>query len=106
MTFRKLFIDHERAAGVEAWVEEEAREQEARFTTISQQMEALKPTREKWYQEFFDRIQTIGYNTDADDKMPIAVADIPVQPPGRDDRVVWKYGIDDETLPESKEPKA
>ena len=64
------------------------------------QVAALSP------QEFFDRIQSIGYNMDADDKMPIAPADIPVQPPGREDRVVWKYGIDDETLPESKEPEA
>ena len=34
-------------------------------------MEALAPTREKWYQEFFDRIKTNGFNLDGDDKMPI-----------------------------------
>jgi hypothetical protein len=96
MTFRKLFIDHEPDPEVGAWIEEETREQEQRFAKIAGQMDDLKPQREKWYQQFFDRIQTIGYNTDADDKMPIPSEDIPVQPPGRDDRVVWKYGIDGE----------
>ena len=42
-------------------------------------MDELKPQRLKWYQQFFDRIQTIGYNMDADDKMPIAAADLPLQ---------------------------
>ena len=98
MTFRKLFIEHERDADTDAWVEEETREQEQRYSTIEQQMEALKPERAKWYQQFFDRIQTVGYNVDADDKAPIPAADIPVQPPGRDDQVVWKYGIDSDDV--------
>ena len=96
MTFRKLFIEHETDPEVGVWIEEETREQEERFAKIAAQMDDLKPQREKWYQRFFDRIQTIGYNTDADDKMQIPAEDIPVQPPGRDDRVVWKYGIDGE----------
>ena len=94
MTFRKLFIDHENDPEVDAWIAEEKAEQEERFEKIAQQMEDLKPTREKWYQQFFDRIQTVGYNTDGDDKMPIAPADIPVQPEGREDQVIWKYGVD------------
>ena len=96
MTFRKLFIDHEREPEVDAWIAEEAREQEARFATIARQMDEMKPTRAKWYQEFFDRIMNRGFNVDADDKMPIPPADIPVQPPEREDRVVWKYGVDGE----------
>jgi hypothetical protein len=94
MTFRKLSIEHDRDAEVEAWIEEETAEQEARFEKIAQQMEDLGPKREQWYQEFFDRIQTIGYNTDGDDKMVIAPEEIPVQPEGRKDRVVWKHGVD------------
>ena len=35
------------------------------------EMDDLAPTREQWYQEFFDRISTIGFNMDADDKMVI-----------------------------------
>lgn len=98
MTFRKLFIEHERDADVEAWVNEETREQEQRYSTIEQQMADLKPERAKWYQQFFDRIQTVGYNVDADDKAPIPAADLPVQPPGREDQVVWKYGIDSDDV--------
>jgi hypothetical protein len=97
MTFRKLFIDHERDPNVDAWVEEETQEQEARYTKIEQEMDDMKPERLKWYQQFFDRIQNVGYNTDADDKMPIAPADLPVQPEGREDQVVWKYGIDSDS---------
>ena len=96
MTFRKLFIEHEKEPEVAAWIEEETLEQEARFETLSEQMDALKPTRNKWYQEFFDRIMNRGFNVDADDKVPIPAAEIPVQPPGREDRVVWKYGVDGE----------
>ena len=78
MTFRKLFIEHEKDQAVDAWIEEEAREQEARFEAIATQMDEMKPVREKYYQEFFDRIQTIGYNMDADDKMQVEPADVAV----------------------------
>lgn len=97
MTFRKLFIDHERDPGVDAWVEEETQEQEQRYSTLEKKMDDLKPQREKWYQQFFDRIQEVGYNVDADDKMQIAPEDLPVQPEGREDQVVWKYGIDSDS---------
>ena len=93
MTFRNLFIDHERDAEVEAWIEEERKEQEARYEKIAKQMDDLSPEREKWYQQFFDRIQKIGYNADADDKVQIAPEDLPLKG-DRKDQVVWKYGID------------
>ena len=62
-------------------------------------MEALAPTREKWYQEFFDRIRTNGFNLDGDDKMPIPDADLPVKTADRKDQVVWKYGVDSDDTP-------
>ena len=93
MTFRNLFIEHERDPETEAWIAEEAREQEARFDRIARQMDELTPRREKWYQQFFDRIQNIGYNADGDDKVKIAAEDLPLQD-GRRDQVVWKYGVD------------
>ncbi|MEH6549265.1 MAG: hypothetical protein V7711_17190 [Pseudomonadales bacterium] len=96
MTFRNLFIEHDRTPEEEAWVEEETAEQELRFDKIVEEMEALAPQREVWYKEFFDRIMNIGFNTDADDKTKIAPADIPVQPEGKKDQVVWKYGVDGE----------
>ncbi len=96
MTFMNLFIKHERSAEEEAWIQEEIVEQEARFAKIEQSMEAIKPQRAKWYREFFDRITTIGFNTDGDMKTVIARDQLPVQPKGREDRVVWKYGVDGE----------
>jgi hypothetical protein len=54
----------------------------------------LKPVRARWYQEFFDRITTTGFNVDGDDKMVISADQIPVQPEGKDDRVIWKHGVD------------
>ncbi len=98
MTFRNLFIDHERDPEVDAWIEEETKEQEERFAKINQQMEDLAPEREKWYQQFHDRCMTIGYNADADDKVKIAPEDIPLKG-DRKDQVVWKYGVDSDPTP-------
>lgn len=100
MTFRKLFIEHERGPEIEAWMEEETREQERRFEQVAQRMDDLKSRREQWYQEFFDRIQTNGYNADGDDKLKIAPEDLPVKG-DREDQVVWKYGVDSDPRRES-----
>lgn len=94
MTFKNLFIEHDLAPEVRQWLEEEIAEQEERFQLIEKEMQDLAPTREKWYQEFFDRIITIGFNVDGDDKMKLSPADLPVKPQGREDRVVWKHGVD------------
>ncbi len=94
MSFKNLFIEHERAPEVEEWLEEEIAEQEQRFAGIEQAMEDLKPTRAKWYAEFLDRVSTIGFNVDGDDKVVIPKEKLPVQPEGREDRVVWKWGVD------------
>ena len=96
MTFKNLFIKHDRTAEEQAWLEEETAEQEARFTAIERRMEELKPQRARWYREFFDRISTIGFNVDGDQKTVIPRDQLPVQPADRDDRVVWKYGVDGE----------
>ena len=96
MSFKNLFIEHDISPEVKAWIEEEAAEQEARYQKIAKEMEDLAPTREKWYQEFFDRITNIGFNTDGDDKMKIDPADLPVKPEGCKDKVTWKYGVDGE----------
>jgi hypothetical protein len=96
MSFKNLFIEHERSPAEEAWLEEEITEQEERFAKIEQSMEDLKPVRATWYQEFFDRISTIGFNVDGDEKRVIPRDQLPVQPQGREDCVVWKYGVDEE----------
>ncbi len=96
MTFKNLFIDHERSKEEEEWVREEIAEQEERFAKIDRQMRDLAPRRAKWYEEFFDRISFRGFNADGDDKVKIKREDLPVKPAGREDRVVWKYGKDTE----------
>jgi len=96
MSFKNLFIKHERSKEEEAWLQEEIDEQEERFLKIEKAMEELEPQRAKWYQDFFDRITTIGFNVDGDDKVKIALDQIPAQPEGRKDKVVWKYGVDTE----------
>ena len=96
MSFKNLFIEHELSPEVKEWIEQEIAEQEERFSKIAQQMEDLGETREKWYQEFFDRITTAGFNEDGDMKVPIKPEDLPVKPEGRKDQVVWKYGVDGE----------
>ncbi|MGK0498915.1 MAG: hypothetical protein ACJAYG_000546 [Oceanicoccus sp.] len=92
MTFMNTKIDHDRTPEAEEWIKEEIVEQETRYQKIYDAMSALKPSREQWYAEFFHRIKTRGFNMDADQKMPIPEADIPVKPEGREDIVVWKYG--------------
>jgi hypothetical protein len=94
MSFKDLFIEHEVPPEVQEWIKGEIEAQEKRFAKIEKEMEDLVPTREKWYQEFFDRITTVGFNVDGDDKVVLSPADLPVKPEGRVDQVVWKYGTD------------
>ena len=96
MSFKDLYIEHERSPEEEAWLEEEIAEQEKRFLAIEKAMEDLAPIREQWYAEFFDRLSTLGFNVDGDDKMIIPRDRLPEKPDGREDRVVWKYGVDEE----------
>jgi len=96
MSFKNLFIEHERSPEEETWLEEEIAEQEERFSQIVKTMEDLEPVRTRWYAEFFDRISTIGFNVDGDDKLVIPRDHLPQKPDGREDRVVWKYGVDEE----------
>ena len=94
MTFKNLFIDHERSREEEDWIREEIAEQEQRFAKIDRQMRDLAPQRAKWYEEFFDRLSLRGFNMDGDQKVKIKREDLPVKPEGREDQVVWKYGKD------------
>jgi len=96
MSFKETFISHDRSPEVTAWIEEERIEQEERFAIIVKQMDAIEPQREKWYQEFLDRISAIGFNQDGDMKVKIAPQDLPVKTEGRSNQVVWKYGVEDE----------
>ncbi len=98
MTFKNLFIEHERSKEEAQWLKEELADQEARFAKIEQQMQELAPTRVKWYAEFFDRIGRNGFNADGDMKVKIKREDLPVKPEGCEDRVLWKHGVDSDGI--------
>ena len=67
MSFKDLFIEHDVPQEVQDWIKGEVEAQEARYSKIEKDMIDLAATREKWYQEFFDRITTTGFNTDGDE---------------------------------------
>lgn len=94
MTFLNKFIEHEVPEEVKEWIKGEIEAQEARFARIDQEMKDLAGQREQWYQEFFDRLTTIGFNMDGDAKIRLSPGDLPVKPAGCEDRVVWKHGVD------------
>lgn len=96
MTFKNLFIEHDRSQQEQDWIDQELAEQELRYTQIEQQLQELETARAKWYEEFFDRISQRGFNADGDQKVKIPRAELPAKPEGREDRVLWKYGVDDE----------
>ena len=82
MGFLYTKIDHKKSAQVQAWIKEETAEQQARYQSIVKEMEAISEQREVWYQEFLQRIQTMGFNVDGDDRVKISPDDIPIRPDG------------------------
>lgn len=96
MTFMNTFIEHERSAEEKKWLEEEVAIQEALYAKIDKEINHdLAAERAGWYEEFFHRITTKGFNADGDMRVKIKPEEIPVKP-NRADKVVWKYGIDGE----------
>lgn len=73
---------------VRAWLKKELKEQQERYRKIVKEMEALAPQREKWIQEFFQRIQTRGFCVHADIRRRIKPEEIP-QRPKRKLRVIY-----------------
>ena len=96
MTFMNTVIEHDLSDEAKAWIEEEKQEQEERFAKIDAEMKALAPKREEWYQDFFLRLVEKGFNHDGDERIKIKPEDLPVKPEGREDIVIWKYGVDEE----------
>jgi hypothetical protein len=68
------------ADAVKAWVQREVREQERRYRRIVAEMEALAPLRERWIEEFYERIQTRGYSVHAGIRRRIRPEEIPPRP--------------------------
>ena len=73
-------IKHKQSKPAKAWIKNELKQQQKRFKKILEHMEEITPKREKWFQEFFDRISTRGQNIDGDTRMVIAKEDLPKKP--------------------------
>lgn len=74
---------------VQAWIDEEARAQLARYRRIAREMAALAPQRERWVKEFFERITgPRGFSVHAGVRRTIPVEELPPRPQ-RPWRVIW-----------------
>ena len=62
------------------WLERNVAEQETRRTTIESSMDDLAPERNRWVDEFFDRIQRWGFNFNGDQRRKIAEEELPAKP--------------------------
>jgi hypothetical protein len=81
-------IKHKVPAAVKAWVKKEIADQRKLYKKIAKQMDDLGPKRAKWYEEFFERIQTRGFNVHFTTRRQIPDEELPKKP-RRKDRVVW-----------------
>ncbi len=69
-----------RSDAAERWLEENLREQEARYHRIARAMDDLSAERDQWIRAFFQRIQTRGFNFDGDQKRKIPKDHLPEKP--------------------------
>ncbi|HJL92936.1 MAG TPA: hypothetical protein QGF04_04050 [Woeseiaceae bacterium] len=88
MSFRNTRIEYKRSEEAAKWLEEEVSEQLQRYKKIVAEMKAMNKERDQWYEDFFSRIQTQGFNTDGDTRVKISDNDLPVKP-GADHKVVY-----------------
>jgi len=77
-------IPSKRSKAAEAWLEREIEEQLRRYRRIEHEMnEVLAKQRDKWIDEFLERIQTRGYNVHFNMLRKIRPQDIPTKPKRR-----------------------
>ncbi|HJP05783.1 MAG: hypothetical protein CL799_02310 [Chromatiales bacterium] len=82
-------IKHTVPAAVKAWIKKEIALQKQLHKKIAREMnETVAPKRAKWYEAFFGRIQTRGFNVHFTDRRQIAAEELPSKP-RRKDKVVW-----------------
>ena len=86
----KPYIKHTVPAATKAWLKKEAVVQKKLHKAIQKEMNVdFAPARAKLYEQFFERIQTRGFNVHFTDRRQIAAAEIPTKPKGRKDKAVW-----------------
>lgn len=77
-----------RSKSSELWLRDSIAGQRVRHQAIAQEMASLEPTRQKWYEDFLQIIQTKGFNVTGDTRRRIPEHEIPKRPK-REDRVIW-----------------
>jgi len=74
-------IKYKRSREAEAWLKKEATEQKARYRKIEhEQHVTLAKKRDKWIDEFLERIQTRGYHVHFNMMRKIKPEEIPTKP--------------------------
>ena len=73
-------IDYEKSAEAEQWIRDESAEQEKRYDEIVREMDELGPERDVWVENFFERIQTRGFNVHFDNRRAIPADELPTRP--------------------------
>ena len=81
-------IPHKIPAAVKAWLKKEVELNKKLHKKIAREIDKLAPIRAKWYENFFERIQTRGYNVHFTDRRQISKNELPKKG-RRKDRVVW-----------------
>jgi anion-transporting ArsA/GET3 family ATPase len=88
MGFLNTRIERELPDEVKKWLEEEIKEQDERYAKIVQEMKDIDPSRDQWYEEFFERLKKYGFNVDGDQRQKLKDEELPVKP-DRDHVVVY-----------------
>ena len=73
-------IHKSRSREVTRWLKQESAEQKRRYQAIVAEQDALAPKRDRWIEQFLERIQTRGYNVHYDQLRKIRPDEIPAKP--------------------------
>ena len=88
-SFSRGPANHEVPSEVESWIAEEDRAQMGHYRRIYQEVAELAPLRDRWVEEFFERITgPRGYSVHAGTRRTIPEDQIPARP-DRPWRLVW-----------------
>ena len=75
------YIEHKRSPAVRRWLRQEVAEQKLRYREIVKRINGdLAPKRERWYQEFLERIQTRGFSVHYNQLRRITADELPKKP--------------------------
>ena len=88
MTKRVQDMKPPRSDEATSWIRKNVTEQKKRHRAIAKEMDALAPTRVKWYKKFLKDVSTTGFNVTGDMKRIIKKSELPEQPK-RKDKVTW-----------------